>query len=351
MPDVPALSLALVGAFALLMYYESTQFKYAALFFAATTFAMLLKISAGIFLCAALIVLISTVLQHKPFYVTKQQRTILLLGVVAIAVNAVWVLFAKWYNTNSGTGQNLLGLLPIWDADSDEIVYIAKRVFSEWSKVILHPVAWTMLLACILFTVWHFKSLQRTVRQLLFWISIGTILYGIAWYRPFLHHDYYLINPFIILIAWLIAGLMIIDKWSVSGIRFIGVLAAGWIVLSSFHCRSVQYQRYYDNAYNNLQPSLFTVEPYLRSLGINRTDRVVSVPDPSPNITLYYLNQPGWTEAFNSDAYNMHYFVDLGARYLILHDSSYAQLPLYEPYTTDLLGAYHNIQVYRIPAK
>jgi hypothetical protein len=40
------------------------------------------------------------------------------------------------------------------------------------------------------------------------------------------------------------------------------------------------------------------VEPYLRSLGIKPDDKVISLPDFSFDITLYFMNQVGWDSGF-----------------------------------------------------
>ena len=60
---------------------------------------------------------------------------------------------------------------------------------------------------------------------------------------------------------------------------------------------------------------------------------MVSVPDPSPNITLYLMNQIGFTECYNYEGNNIHHFVnDEKAKYLIVGDSTYLQHELYKPF-------------------
>jgi hypothetical protein len=92
---------------------------------------------------------------------------------------------------------------------------------------------------------------------------------------------------------------------------------------------------------------MFEVEPYLRKIGISPKDIVITVPDISPNISLAAMNNPGYT-ASRDNPKDVHELQKQGASYLIINDSTYANDPLYKPYTTKLAGQYKNIYIYDI---
>jgi len=351
LPDVPALSLSLIAWWMMFRYFKAKNIGW--LFFAFAFFAlgMLLKISSGISFAAligALLFLFFKKVQGQYAFDRKHE---IYLGVSFILVAYAiieWVQFAKYYNEANGTGQNLLGIFPLWDADRDEISYIAKRFYSEWSQVILHPVLWCWMAGLSALIIWKFKSLIKFILIITVSSIIGATAYSLLWYRAYLHHDYYMINPFVFIIWIMISAMYVADKQSNVFIRYFSGAAIIVTVVSIIHCRNVQLERYYDAKNESVKTSYFTVEPHLRNMGVLRTDKVVSVPDQSPNITLYFLNQPGWTEAFNHEQYNINYFVSQGAKYLITADTGYINNPLYGNHIDKYIGNYQDIYVYSL---
>ena len=70
--------------------------------------------------------------------------------------------------------------------------------------------------------------------------------------------------------------------------------------------------------------ALITIEPLFKKLGIGKDDKVISIPDPSINGTLYYMNRKGYTD-FGSDFSNADGFyqrIEDGAKYLIVNDTT-----------------------------
>lgn len=349
LPDVPALSLALAGTYFFVLYLRKQTFGWA--FIAAFCFciACLLKISAGIAPVAIAGALVTQFLFSKKTALPKGDWwKLTLLFVFIIAPNLAWVMFAKHYNMTNGTGQNLLGLYPLWDADKNEIIYILKRIYTEWSRVILHPVLWVALLPLIGITVWRRNQVPSLYLLTLAFVCIGALTYSVLWYRAYLDHDYYMINPFIAVVWILLIGCLVIDRHIAARKLWAAPIAAALLLLGIVHCANVQKYRYSAPVYQYVKESYYDIEPYLRKIGVSRLDKVMSVPDVSPNITLYYLNQPGWTEAFNGDQYNINFFASQGAKYLIVGDTAYLQNPLYANHAGEKIGEHKGIFIYRM---
>lgn len=67
------------------------------------------------------------------------------------------------------------------------------------------------------------------------------------------------------------------------------------------------------------------IEPLLREAGIQRTDKVISIPDPSINISLNLMNQDGFTDFIRMNIpveERIDYQISNGAQYLVLSDSN-----------------------------
>lgn len=120
------------------------------------------------------------------------------------------------------------------------------------------------------------------------------------------------------------------------------------IAISIYHNGNAQLNRYSPTAKRVINPNMFEVEPYLRSMGITASDKVVCVPDRSLKTSLNAINNYGWTEIFYNDSYNIHYFQKAGAAYLIISDSSYLHHPLYQPFTKKQVGYYRGIYIFDI---
>jgi len=101
--------------------------------------------------------------------------------------------------------------------------------------------------------------------------------------------------------------------------------------------------------YNNHIKAFETITPYIRSLGIKRTDKVISIPDQSPNITLYLMDQKGWTNLDCSPLIGRNRIIEKiekGARYLFINDSKIYKEEYIQPFIKSKIGTYKNIDIY-----
>src|SRR5690606_15491488 len=96
----------------------------------------------------------------------------------------------------------------------------------------------------------------------------------------------------------------------------------------------VDFWDWFHTDYRDHKQAFEFITPYLRSLGITRNDRVLSWSDPSINISLYLMDQKGFS-AFGYDALPLQDRIKLYARndvkYIILDNLGDNNEPL-EPY-------------------
>ncbi|MBK9671282.1 MAG: hypothetical protein IPO70_03305 [Bacteroidetes bacterium] len=78
---------------------------------------------------------------------------------------------------------------------------------------------------------------------------------------------------------------------------------------------------------------------------------MISLPDISFNISLYLMNQRGWTQGASFEPLSILWFTDkirMGARYLIINDEQICNDPVIKQFTKNKIGSYKNIDVYKL---
>lgn len=174
------------------------------------------------------------------------------------------------------------------------------------------------------------------------WLIIGSFCYSLLWFQAFEHHDYYIINPFIAIIAVLILVCIAFDNAEEKHRKVFCLSTIAIIPFSIFQLCSEMSSRYNDSKYVYFNPAFTTIELYLRSIGISRYDKVLSIPDPSPNITLYYLNQPGYTICY-LDSLGQH-----GIKYVVVNNENNLLDTSLTKRLGSLKGEYQGIKIFTI---
>jgi|GEM_PF-6759681 uncharacterized membrane protein len=318
----------------------------------------LVKISEGIiFVAIAMLVLTAGYLKNGFATIENRDRMHRIIGIAIVWGLALgWSMFATYYNKINHTGQNLLGIYPIWRMPWQEIKQAINRATGEapgfWRasfhhSFVLHLIGWSQLIFLL-----FFRQMHPLLRSMTVLLLLGVIGYALLWFNAFYHHDYYML-PLVVYPVFLL--LTVLEYFArLRSTAFSRVLLTSLCALAVatgvWHNGRIQHERYHDPLYlaMSINPAVYELEPYLRSIGLKHTDKVVSVPDGSPNISLYLMNQPGWTEIFNSPGYDIYYFQSKGAKYLIVNDSTYLQKPPYHEFIKNKIGEYKGVYVFDI---
>ncbi len=352
LPNVPALSFGFAGLYYLLSFARSERYGqliYATLFLVLAT--ALKPTDGGILWAAYLGVVFFQALQRK--ISMKVFMGNIACAVVVVACIYGWYRFGVGYNNWNGNHQNLQSIYPIWHMKEIDVYWVwRERILDFWATAYQQRLVLYMLVVFVVIYIGRLRQLNPTLRLLTFISFLGTIAYDILWYKAFSDHDYYqMVNviPCVLLMITILewySNRMVpkLGKYAQSGITA-ALLGLGFISIQ--HNKNMQNERYTKPEFQYANPDIYKVEPYLRQLGIRPTDAIVSVPDPSPNITLAAYGTQGYTESFNDDHFNINFFRKQGAKYLIINDSSYIHKPLYAPHTTKLIGRFgSNLFIY-----
>ncbi|MBL0047324.1 MAG: glycosyltransferase family 39 protein [Bacteroidetes bacterium] len=253
---------------------------------------------------------------------TDKKRQIIPFIVVAIGLY-LWYSYAQRYNDEHGSGVFLVGIMPIWDYSAADI---EKRITFFKGAMTLHQFfnfETLMLLFAFFFAqVILFKKTNGFLLFITVQLFFAVIAFLILWFGAVTEgHDYYLTNLLVFVAFALISFFAFMQKsfssiFSAEWFKMIFALILAYNVYLASAKTSIRYfntqERNYPTCYSKNEIALLQwakfdfhqhteqlreISPYLRSLGIQPNDLVISLPDYSFDISLYFMNQKGWTQA------------------------------------------------------
>jgi hypothetical protein len=373
--DAPALGLALIGCFLIMKGFNTGKKIYFYLFFFFFILAGLIKISSLIIFIAILFthILLIYKKRNEKHWFYKWYSLIPYFFVFYIIF--LWYNYATLYNQKNLPGIFLTGIYPIWEIDAQTRKNIWLSLKNELIPAYFNKKALFIILTLLVFSIFSFKKVNKFLLSLSIFFFLGTISYLILFYQAFTVHDYYLTNlllfiPLVLItsIEWmkrnfpktfnqnfiksiaLIALLLLIYETAV--INRLKYSANDWLAKNNFVLSNDtfnQWRRYHEN-YTNHYKAYETISPYLRKIGMKQTDRVLSLPDESINISLYLMGQKGFTGfGYGDKSFDekMKLYKENGVKYLII-DKSIINENYLQPYLDEKIGQYKNLNIYKI---
>lgn len=272
-----------------------------------------------------------------------------------------WVFWTKYFNAKSQSPYFLTSIRPIWEVDDVGRIWKAFReeMVPHWyHRFILIGGALVLLVSVIgnfmnQSTPTDHQSAWLAWRKALFPMVLALICYTLLWFGNLDVHDYYLIEYQLV---------VPIFGWWMFSARLKGIGLAGtykqvftWLMMLVLLFQSIEARLRTEMKYMapvglfdkwvipQRERDLWSwfhwdqqhrfgdfakVEGELRNLGYSRYDRVISVPDPSPNITLSFLDQMGFTDLYDDHLQGderIDWFVERGAVLLICNDPKWLE--------------------------
>jgi len=375
--DAPALGFSLLGAYLFYgFYYSKSQKKLylACLFF---LLGSLLKVTAAmLFISICVIYLIELLklyrfrgaekLFDKPF---KQGIPLFLV----IALTFSWYAYSSHYNALFNGEYFLLGIIPIWNMDYPLINEFARIINENLGYQFFSTSVILLIIAMFTLLIVFRKKVNKLLLTISVLLFIGGFLYMIMWFRVFDVHDYYLLN-LLIIVAFVLITFFAFIKQNYPSLLMMRGLKWAFLIFLCYNIyyvkvkNAIKYERRIENweySFINRNNELVywrwlhwysetylkayeTVTPYLRSLGISRTDRVISINDRSPNISLSLMDQKGVTDFGKSFIAADQFYDEIkrGAKYLIINDTSYYRKEFIQPFIKHKMGSYMNIDIF-----
>jgi hypothetical protein len=356
--DVPAFSLALLGLYFFSLFYRNQKNKFLVLFAICFAVGGLLKISSMISFIAITVLFFIELAGIKlkdqgKIFNSPVKQIFVFISVYSILF--VWFLYARSYNEKYNAGNFLLGILPIWDFNQQQIHDMLKAVVENIKWAYFYRGTQLLFVLMLLFTLVNIKKVNKPLLILTALITIGFLGFLILFFQA-LAHDYYLTNMLILAPFILITFLLMLST-SYNKI-FNSFIFRLFIVVFLIHNIDFARRRINDrynpdgwqNAYYAKDIQVFEeIKPYLRSIGIKNNDRVISLSDKSINITLYLMNQKGWTDyGLNSDSTLIRQKIVMGAKYLFIFKREDYKQKSIQPFINNKIGTFRNVDIYKL---
>jgi len=355
-PNIPAQGIVLIGIWFFYRFFQKGQLSlfYWSMFFMAV--AGLIKVSA---LISFFIIIGLWLIEYLNIYkfknggkLFKNNQKIIPAFLMVIVVILCWKWVADYYNEVHQTNYFLSKIQAIWSIDAAAKENIWNKIIDKRLPSYFHPVTfWTILgIGCFILLA---PRKHRAIGYFSFLLlTLGCLSFFLLMFKQFEQHDYYAIELMLWPIAICTMALFllkrylpfILTKW-----WFRAIIAVA-IMFNFYYTKSHLVFRYDQNS---IYMSHFNVSFYkktklqyfIKDLGIQYSNKVISAPDLSPNNTLYYLNLRGWTEYFMGSSLNslvMEYFISSGAEYLIINDAKYLDFEELKPFYKYPMGAFEN---------
>jgi len=357
--DIPALSLAIAGLYYFFRFSQSSENKHLYLLAFFYALAGLLKISSLLGFMAILGLFILElfnvkVMPGRKIFQHPGKQIFPLTGV--IVVQLIWLIYASSYNARYNGGIFLIGILPIWDLSLAEIKTtlnaINEHIKWDYFRKETQIVFAFMFVSILVF----FKRMNKVMFFLTIFISTGFLFFSLLFFQALKDHDYYTINLFVLVPVVFLSFLILLkDKYhAVYASVFFRIILIVFLIHNLDFARIRIESRYKQTGWQNrnyiemIQP-FKEITPYLRSVGIQKTDRVISLSDNSINVSLYLMNQKGWTNyGISADSIKIKEKINLGAKYLFIYNQKDYEEPGIQPFIKKKIGEFKNIDIYEL---
>ncbi|MBX3102213.1 MAG: glycosyltransferase family 39 protein [Bacteroidetes bacterium] len=346
LPDVPALSWAAWGVYGFIRYRQGRSRAWVWVV-AGFSLGALLKITA--LLPLAGLVLAEGIRHFRQKIWPRPGWALALLSPWLVGV--LWYSYSRAYQA-AHTPYFLTKALPVWTYSLAEIRQYLGEMYINWGSFYMSKwlLAFLVLGGGYLLVRWQ----KGWFWQITGTMAAGLLLFAVM-FRGFAPHDYFVIPYYMIgvMLLWQ-AGLWARSQLNFKQYHLVSALLVVVMGLHLLHTRSQLWGGYYHNGSEFAHPAYREAgfHTFLSQHGVNHHTPVISLPDDTPNLTLYLLKAPGWTQ-FNlpldsvpSPALQQK-LATQGARFVVLHEPKWKHHPGVRPLLGDSLGTYGPVTLYR----
>lgn len=357
-PNTPSLGLVFLAWYLFWLFYKKERSVF--LWFSMLAFALagLIKVTAILSLVALSAIFFFEIagiakfrkgkkLFHKPWI--QWIPFILAFGAIFS-----WYLYANLYNRRHNADLLAVGILPVWDIKPDDMHMHLLGIREQFKWSYYNKSMYALILLILAFIIVRLRKANNFMLLMTAFVFIGMISYIIFFFKMLFQHDYYVTDLYIFIPIIFLTSFCILKnhyaRWFSSFIIRLGIIII--LLINAGFTKDRMHERFSgwmnDNYLQNIQ-RFENITPYLRSIGIGPDDKVLCLPDPSPIITLYFMNQKGWTDySTDLDSTRISYKINAGADYLFIYIDSLYALPDIKPFLKNKIGEINNINIYDI---
>ncbi len=357
--NVPSFSLALVGLYFFYRFYDSGKDKFLFVSMAFFLVGGLLKTPGLMSFVAILGIFVLELIFPLKFgkdgKLFSRPKVQIIPFLVVIVLITLWYGYAASYNAKHNSGIFLIGILPVWKLSMAKITRIIHYVNVLWINSYQSEIMQILSVVFFLVVLAFYKKSQKLLTWLMALLGLGFVLYILLFFQVFDNHDYYLINQLVFMLSIFIAFFYLL-KQHYSRFFKSWVFRVLLVLLLAYNvnvCAKNIYNRYHVTWMNGHlihTKGLENITPYLRSLGIHRTDPVLVEDDPSFDIALYLMDQKGYTTFGGRfrDSLEIRKAIGSGLKYMIVTDSSFLHRAYLQPFIKDRIGHWKKFSIYKL---
>ncbi|MEZ4829165.1 MAG: glycosyltransferase family 39 protein [Bacteroidia bacterium] len=364
LPDPPALAICFWGWYFLGKHVIHQNKKYWLAALAFFTLGGLLKISMFIHAITAIILIVADhwlIPKVNKNYkrITGLKLPDYLIGfIVSLLVIFCWYLYATWYSTRFEYPHFTSIIKSVFQVSGEDITRILREIKIQ-IPYFFHPSVHILLAVALAFILWNSRKLIWITVSIPLLLCLGGIAHLAIFFWLIGGHEYYHLVNLSGASAILVAGAYMLNQKHprISRHIFTRLIFSAFLVANIIYTRE-RMKEYYDpaNSYFREKPAFYQQEfkDYLSSIGLKENQYVISIPDRSPNNTLYLLRKRGWSSFNNPKHYGnamQRWTGKYGEIFLILSDTTLRSDTLLQPALYDKAGTYSDMEIYILHPK
>jgi hypothetical protein len=365
-----ALGLVYLGWWFAYCYFQKGELKAWVISFLVITLALLLRPTMGIGLVPL----------GFAFFQTRFRWGWLGILIFPLLVTGLWVVWSQGMNDRAESIYYCTTIRPLWNAMDPIATWrsFKESMVPEWYH---RFVLWSGLIGGVTSGFLMLRKLDFRMDSPRFFLGLSVlgllvllIVYVLLWFSNLDVHDYYLIEfqLFVpIFLAWLLYRP---EEWLASERIRWGLACfvlptfllfqsvdsslrtrmkyknpSGWLSEQFLPERERDIWSWFHWDYNHRFGDIQGLGKHLKSMGLHRQDRIISVPDPSPNITLSLMDIRGFTDLYDDDLVGddrIAHYVARGASVLVCNDKTWFENHVDSPWLTFPLDGFESFLLF-----
>lgn len=356
--NTPAFALTLVGWYYFFVFLESGKHKHLLVTLLLFTLGPLLKISELISVFTIMGIIFLDIFKIVPF--KKEGRLfpkpllISLYSILSVAIVFIWYYYSHHYNNLHGQVYYNYTTRDIFSLSLEAREYINTIIADYWSKYYHNKIALYFYGVTMLVNLIFIKRVNKLYMAISSIMLFGSILFVLLFYGFLMNHDYYIISLYITTVFSTITFLdLLLRNYSQiinsKVLTILFVIFVGYSIHYADIKMRVRYRGWENDVYLNERRDVYFIKPYLDEIGVEKDAKVISIPDPTPNLTLFLMNRQGWTNLIHRDnSVLIPLAIERGADYLIINDPRLLTDESIKPYLYHKYGEFRNISIYKL---
>lgn len=287
------------------------------------------------------------VLKSNIFSVVKKYWMLLL----PLVLNAFWYVGTVVYANQSGNNYLSAKIFPIWQMSIEDIRTAVEEFSVLWKGDYLNDqTLWVYmaLFALAIIGFWRNRKLFITWLWLFSFLGFGS--YVMFFFSAFEHHNYYGISLIFLIPATIFYLLSIFNKDFVIT-SSIGIISV-WLLFQNISLSDGQQDFRYNDWPNvaHVSRDLFDIEEELNKVGVGKNQKVISVPDQSPNISLYLMNRRGLTNfnKLHNNPDSVKKYIQKGYQFAVINNAKEKSQPYIQPFLGEKILTKGEVEVFKL---